>query len=448
MARRVHLPGPRLPGALQSALFYMRPMEFVQGARRRHGPNVRLHLAPFGETAYLSDPAAFKQVFTGGADVYHAGEGNSVLGPILGRRSVLLLDEDEHIEVRRKLLPPFHGEAIERYAETVRAIAEEEVASWPLREPFAAHPRTQHIALETILRAVLGLRAGPILDSLRRLLPRLLDIGALDLAVMSVWPGLTERRAGELFGPLKVRREVDALLHEEIRRRRTLADGGEDVLSMLVAAGADDGEIRDQVMTLLVAGHETTATGLAWTLERLTRHPAVLARAAELDGDYLDAVCKEALRVRPVIMDVVRKNTRDVELGGGRIEAGAYVMPSIALAHLDAATYDAPHEFRPERFLDTKPGTYTWLPFGGGPRRCLGASFALMEMRIVLETILRRVRLATTTASAERPRFKHVTLVPARGARIAVAQRLDERAPAVAVNGSAARSPALAPRGA
>jgi cytochrome P450 len=431
MPRRVHLPGPGLPEAVQSVAFYVRPMEFVEGARRRYGANVRLKLAPFGETAYLSDPEAFKQVFTGGVQTYHAGEGNSVMEPILGPRSVLILDEDEHLEQRRRLLPPFHGEAIERYSATVRAIAEGEVGRWPVREPFAARPRMQHIALETILQAVLGLRAGPVLDRLRTLLPRLLDIGALDLMLLSLWPRLVETRAGSIAGPLKVRRKVDALLHEEIALRRARRHGGDDVLSMLIAAGADDGEIRDQVMTLLLAGHETTATGLAWTFERLTRHPEALARAADLDGDYLDAVCKEALRVRPVIMDVVRKVTRDVEIGGGRIEAGAFVMPSIALAHLDPATYDEPHEFRPERFLGVKPGTYTWLPFGGGPRRCLGAAFALMEMRLVLETVLRRVRLATTRAPGERPRFKHVTLVPARGARIAVAERVavSERVP-------------------
>ena len=424
MARRVHLPGPRSPWAVQSLAFYARPMEFVERARRLYGPAIRLNIAPFGETAYLADPEDFKRVFTGDAAVYHAGEGNSVMEPILGSRSVLILDEDEHLEARRRLLPPFHGEAIERYAQTVRSIAEEEVARWPLQEPFSARPRMQHIALEAILQAVLGLRAGPTLDRLRVLLPRLLDISGLDLALLSIWPGFAETRAGTIAGPLKVRRKVDALLHEEIARRRASGAAGDDVLAMLIGAGAGDGEIRDQVMTLLLAGHETTATGLAWTLERLTRTPDALARAASLEGDYLDAVCRESLRVRPVIMDVVRKVTEDVELGGGRVEAGAFVMPSIALAHLDPATYDDPREFRPERFVGVKPGTYTWLPFGGGRRRCLGAAFALMEMRIVLGTILRHVRLATTSAPGERPRFKHVTLVPAKGARIAVAERI------------------------
>ncbi len=438
MARKVHFPGPRMPGALQTYAFWTWPIEFAERWRARYGPRIRIEMAPFGEVAYLADPDDIKQVFTGGGDLYHAGEGNSILGPILGERSVLLLDEDEHIEQRRRLLPPFHGEAIERWSETIARIAEDEVASWPVREPFSARPGMQNIALEVILQAVLGLHAGPTLDALRNLLPRLLDITLVDLGLISVFPRLAEHRVGELAGPLKFRRKVDELLYDEIRRRRTTG-GGDDVLSMLIRSGADDGEVRDQVMSLLVAGHETTATGLAWTLERLTRHPAVLERAMDGDDDYVDAVCKESLRVRPVIMDVIRKVTRDVDFGGARIDAGAIVMPSIALAHLDPATYDDPHEFRPERFLDEKPGTYTWLPFGGGPRRCIGAAFALMEMRIVLATVLRRTRLATTSTPGERARFKHVTLVPARGARISVAERRAAAAPA-----SGAETPLLA----
>jgi cytochrome P450 len=251
--------------------------------------------------------------------------------------------------------------------------------------------------------------------------------------MFGVWPGFGSTAVGRRVAPYKVRREVDAILDEEIRDRRARGPG-EDVLSLLVAARDDDGraltdqELRDEIITLLVAGHETTATALAWALERLSRSPRALARAvAEVDAgesdEYLEAVCRETLRVRPVIQDVMRKVKEPIEVGGARIEPGAMAMPAIALAHLDEETYRDADEFRPERFLEAKPGTYTWLPFGGGPRRCIGAAFALMEMKTVLATVLRDVEVATTRAPGERPRIRHVTLVPHRGARIAVADR-------------------------
>ncbi len=247
--------------------------------------------------------------------------------------------------------------------------------------------------------------------------------------MFGVYPGFGDTRIGRRVPPYSVRDRVHAFLDEEIAARRSGASTGGDVLSLLVAArdetgsGLTDQELRDEIITLLVAGHETTATGLAWALERLSRHPAVLARlVGEVDeGEsdaYLEAVCRETLRVRPVIQDVMRRVKSDVELPGGRVERGAMAMPAIALAHTDGSTYDDPNEFRPERFLDTKPGTYTWLPFGGGPRRCIGAAFALMEMKTILATLLKHRELATTRAEGERARIRHVTLVPNRGARI------------------------------
>ena len=431
--RKVDLPGPRLPALVQAIAFYARPIEFVEAARRRHGSCFRLDLPPFGELAYVADPDAIKAVFTGGADLYRAGQANWVLRPLLGDRSVLLLDGDEHLAQRRMLLPPFHGDAVRGYAEIVRDATAAEVETWPLHQPFAVRERMQRVTLEAIMRAVLGLRDQGRLAALRRLLPRLLDIRGIDLALFTLWPGFADTRLARHVRPYSLRRELDKILDEEIRDRRA-GQTGDDVLSLLVAARDEDGramtdrELRDELMTLLVAGHETTATGLAWAFERLSRHPSVLARLYdEIDAgestDYLDAVCKETLRVRPVIQDVMRVVTRPVEIGGGRVEAGSMVLPAIELAHLDPQTYDDPAAFRPERFLGVKPGTYTWLPFGGGPRRCIGAAFALMEMKVVLATALERIRLATTSAPGERQQVKHVTLVPSSGARIAVAER-------------------------
>ena len=430
--RDVQLPGPRLPQLAQSLLFFWRPVEFVERARRRFGPSFRLHIAPFGEIAYVSDPEVIKQVFTGPSDVYHAGEGNWILRPILGAHSVLVLDDEAHLRQRRLLLPPFHGDAVRRYREVVREVTEAEVASWPVGEPVRMRERMQRITLEVIMRAVIGVRDADRAAALRRLLPRLVDIRTRDIVLFAAAPRLFESRFGRRLGPLRLAARVDELLYREIRSRREEGEERGDILSLLVAArdeegqGLSDEELRDQLVTLLLAGHETTATGLAWTFERLVRHPHVLARLRrELDEgsteDYLEAVCREALRVRPVIMDVARKLTRPVELAGGRLEAGAYVMPSIALSHLAPETYEEPHAFRPERFLDSKPGTYTWLPFGGGPRRCVGGAFALMEMKEVLRTTLERVELAESRWKPERPRVKHVTLVPARGARVVLA---------------------------
>jgi cytochrome P450 len=340
---------------------------------------------------------------------------------------------------RRMMLPPFHGDAVRAYADTVREITAENVANWPRHEPFGVRRQTHRITLEVIMRAVIGVRAPDRLDTLRGLLRRLVSISDLDVIMFAVFPHFGDSRIARRFPPYSIRDQVHAFLDEEIDARRASADPGSDVLSLLVAARDEDGralsnqELRDEIITLLVAGHETTATALAWAFERLSRNPRVLARLyEEIDAgesdDYVEAVCRETLRVRPVIQDVMRRVKEDVEVNGHRIERGAMAMPAIMLAQVDGETYDNPDEFEPERFLDAKPGTYTWLPFGGGTRRCVGAAFALMEMKVVLKTALRQVQLATTRMPGERQRIRHVTLVPHKGARIAV----EDRRPATA----------------
>jgi cytochrome P450 len=447
---KVELPGPRLPAVVQALWFYARPIGFVRTMRRRHGPNFRMLLPPFGETAYVADPDAIKTVFTGG-DAFRAGEANWILRPLLGPRSVLVLDGDDHLAQRRMLLPAFHGDAVRRYAATVAEITRDDMGRWPRREPFAARPRMQAITLEVIMRAVIGMHDPERLAVLRKLLIRLVSVSDADVVMFGVWPTFGQTAIGRRLAPYSVRRKVDAILDEEIRDRRAGKGDGVDVLSLLVAARDDEGraltdqELRDEIITLLVAGHETTATALAWALERLSRHPEVLARlVAEVDAgvsdEYLEAVCRETLRVRPVIQDVMRRVTEPVELAGARVAPGAMAMPAIALAHLEEGAYPDAAAFRPERFLDAKPGTYTWLPFGGGPRRCIGAAFALMEMKTVLATVLRQVELGTTRAPGERARIRHVTLVPHRGARVAVT---DRAAPAVERPGTPERGAAV-----
>jgi cytochrome P450 len=371
----------------------------------------------------VNDAELVKQIFTGDPDVYHAGEGNSLLAPVLGERSVLVLDEDEHLQARKRLLPPFHGESVRRYAEVVERIVSEEADRWPLDAPFALHPRMRAITLEVILQAVIGVTDPVRLRALREVLPTTVEIGPTILA-MWVFPGLA--RVGPWRRHRQAVAEANRLLREEIAARREdpRLDEREDVLSQLVRAGeTDDEELRDQIVTLLLAGHETTTTGLAWAFERLLRHPYALARAGDA-GDagndaYLDAVVQETLRVRPVIPAVLRQLQEPVELGGWRLPAGVTVMPAITLMHTDPELFGEPFQFKPERFLDGGEGsTYTWIPFGGGRRRCLGAAFASFEMRIALRTILQCTALRADRARDERVRNHHITLVPARGARV------------------------------
>jgi hypothetical protein len=412
-------PGPRLPLAIQSTLAWSRTIPFFEAGRRKYGPVFTIRAVPWGRAVVIHDAGLVKQVFTGDPAIFHAGDGNSLLAPVLGRRSVLVLDEDEHLQARKRLLPPFHGEAVRRYGEVVEQIVAHEAARWPIGKPFALHARMRAITLEVILQAVIGVSDPQRLRALREVLPKTVAIGPLIMA-MWVLPPL------ERVGPWRRFRatvaEANRLLLEEIAARRTdpQLHEREDVVSQLVRAGEiDDDELRDQIITLLLAGHETTTTGLAWAMERLLRHPDALARAREGEDSYLDAVVQETLRVRPVIPAVLRKLQAPVELGGWQLPAGVTVMPAITLLHSDPTHFPEPERFLPERFLEGGQGsTYTWIPFGGGRRRCLGAAFASFEMRVALRTILGRVTLRADRARDERARNHHITLVPARGARV------------------------------
>jgi cytochrome P450 len=430
----VHFPpGPRLPALLQAALVTASPYGWMMQRWRRYGDVFSSRFPIFGRVVYVADPALVKEVFGGDPATFHAGEANTLaLGDALGEHSLLTLDEERHMSQRKLLLPPFHGESVRRYVEVMAQATEREVASWPVGEVIELRPRMQAITLEVILRAVFGVREGERMDLLRERIPPLAET----TSVLS-WLPFFERDLGGITPAAKFRRAlaaVDALIYAEIEERRAAPDGEErdDVLSLLLRARHEDGspmsdaELRDELMTLLTAGHETTATGLAWAFERLLRTPRVLDRltASLDDDDYVDAVVKETLRVRPVIVDVARKLTRDTEVAGWKLPAGTLVLPAIAVLHARADLYESPKEFRPERFLGDGPESYAWIPFGGGVRRCIGASFAQVEMRTVLREVLRRVRMTAPTQRRERGVIRHVTVVPGRGARAIVTQRL------------------------
>jgi cytochrome P450 len=423
-------PGPPLPMPVQTAIWARQARRMLYACQDRYGDMFTIRVAYEGTWVMLADPAAIKQVFTGDPKVFHAGEGNQILRPILGDNSVLVLDEKPHISQRRLLLPPFHGERMQGYGEKMAEIAAREIESWPTGTPYKLRPRMQAITLEIILETVFGVHDKERLDPLRAALRDFLDLTTNPALLLPV----------VLIGPERVRRvptlrrrieRVDALIHREIAERRAAEDLAErdDILSMLVAARHEDGspmsdqEIRDELLTLLVAGHETTATALSWAMERLTRHPEKLERLraealAGGDEPYLTATIQETLRLRPVIVIVIRKLTEPVEIGGYELPSGARVTPCIHLVHRDPETYPEPDRFLPERFIDNPPGTYTWIPFGGGVRRCLGAAFAQFEMAVVLRELVKRHQIRPANPKSERPFRRAITETPRHDAEV------------------------------
>ena len=433
-------PGPPLPSLVQAALMAGYWPRFVAACRRRYGKVFTVRIASVGTVVYIDDPDDIKTVFAGDPAVYHAGEANSMLAGLLGTSSVLVIDEDLHRDRRKLMLAPFQQKAVAAHTGLMADIAARDIARWPVGQEFPVAPRMSEITLEVILRIVVGADDPSRLAALQEILPKLLTVNNWDMLAFAK-PELQQRRPWRA-----VRRHMEAadrLLYAEIADTRSDPDlaGRGDALAMLVRAADEHGrsmtdrELRDQLMTLLVAGHDTTATGLSWALERLTRHPTALAKAvaaadASAAGDpsgdeYLDAVCKETLRVRPVVFDIGRVLTRPVDLAGYRLPAGVMVAPGAGLVHANPSLYPNPERFEPDRMLGAHLSPTTWLPFGGGNRRCLGATFALTEMRVVLREILLRVDLDTTTAAGERQRTRHVILVPDRGARIRIRARRD-----------------------
>jgi cytochrome P450 len=428
-------PGPRAPAFVQGLRYLRDPLGFISVFRKRFGDIFTVHFPFFGHIIYVSNPELVKAVFTGSPAVFHAGEANAtVLEPALGPNSVITLDDEPHMQQRKLLLPPFHGDRIRRYGELIEEVTRREMETWPVGESFALRPRTQRITLAVILRAVFGISDQARIDRATELIDEFSD----RVTVITKFPDL--RRDLGRFSPwrrfLAARGRLDAFLYEEIALRRS-EPGGEtrdDVLSLLQQARLEDGspmsdaELRDELLTVVGAGHETTATALAWAMERLLRTPRAMERlrgslAAGEDG-YLEATVKETLRVRPVIIDVARKLTAPTTIGGYELPAGSFVLPAIAGLHFRDDVYPEPQEFRPERFLDGKVDNYAWIPFGGGVRRCVGAAFAEFEMRIVLREIVSRAQLRAPDPAPEKVRIRNITLAPQHGTRVVLERPL------------------------
>jgi cytochrome P450 len=425
--------GPRLPTVLQGLAWWYRPTAFLERCRARYGKRFTIRLP--GQTPFvmISDPQEIEQVFKAPPDVLHPGEGAHILGPIIGPNSVILLDEAPHLEQRKLLLPAFHGERMREFTGLIKELAEREVDRWPTGQPFELHPRFQALTLEIILRAVFGFEVGERLEALKERVTEVLDFGT-SMASLNQHLWRTFGGRGPYARFVRARQAADALVYAQIDERRRTGERRDEVLSMLLDARHEDGsemsreEVRDELMTALVAGHETSASELAWAFERLTREPRVVRRLHEEidagEGDeYLTATIEETLRHRPVLPQAEpRLVTKPIVVGDWRYEPGAVLAASAWLVHHDPEIYPGPFAFRPERFLDERPGTYTFIPFGGGRRRCIGASFAMLEMKVALGAVLSRYTLAAASGR-ERIRRRGITITPRHGARTVLLSR-------------------------
>jgi cytochrome P450 len=412
-------PGPPLPALVQTALWMGRPVGFLEGCGRRYGDVFTLRLALGPPVVMVADPSLVDRVLTLGPDEASTGEENAILAPLLGDRSVLMLDGPDHVRQRRLLLPFFHGERMRRQADAITAIVVSSVASWPRDRAFPLLPRMRDVTFEVILRVVFGLDESAELDELRGSLRRLLRMGSSWMVIPALRRDLGPRSPWGRFVRLKA--HVDDLLRDRIRRRRASGQPGDSVIDALLPE-MDDAELVDALVTVLVAGHETTATSLAWCFELLLRRPDLVERLREElaagSTRLLDAVIRETLRLRPVFRYTSRRLRRPLELGGHTVPAGVAVAASIYLAQRRADRYDEPDAFRPERFLEGQPSPGAWIPFGGGIRRCIGASFVTFEMAVVIRAVLEHARLRPADPRPERVALHAVMLVPGDGARV------------------------------
>jgi cytochrome P450 family 110 len=439
-------PGPRRPPVAQLLAWALQPTELMEDCARKHGEAFTLLFPQYGPQVFFSNPAAIKEIFTGDPDVYLAGEANAFLEPLVGKGSLLLLDARRHLTERKMILPPFHGERMHSYGRTMQSIARAAVDAWPTGHVFPVHPVMQSITLDIILRTVFGLDASSSRENakLRDRLQRLLGLASnpmylmpwfqIDLGPLTAWREL-----------VRLKDEIEALIRDAIAKRRAAKTLGDDVLSMLIEArdeegrGLSDESLRDEMVTLLVAGHETTATALSWAIYHLYTNLDVLdALSAEIRSatgggpielehlprlELLDAVVKETLRLTPVIPVVGRFLKRPQSIAGFDLPEGAYALACAFLTHRRPDLYPDPLRFQPARFLSMRPTPYEFLPFGGGVRRCVGMAFAMYEMKVVLGEIVSRATLRIAPSYEARVFHRSITFAPKGGVPVIVADK-------------------------
>lgn len=430
-------PGPRAPALLQIVRWIAQPLDLLDDCHRRFGDVFSLRAPGQGRFIIVSTPELIKQVLAADSDVLLAGVGNAtLLEPMLGKHSLLTLDGREHLRQRRLLLPAFHGERMHAFENIMREITETSFEEWPIGQPFALHPWMQSITLDVILRTVFGVASTSTHHELRDQLVEILDVATNPWLLFPGMVGLDPFRFPWLR-ITKLKRALDDSLYRLIAARRRDPAGGTDVLAMMLEARDDQGnamtdvEVRDELVTLLLAGHETTATALAWTFDQLLANPRTFDKlhadlAAGSDA-YLDAVIRETLRVRPIVPLIGRHVAKTFQIGPWTIPPGNRIAPSIYLAGRNPEAYPAPERFEPERWLGVKPDPYTWLPFGGGIRRCIGMAFAQFEMRVVLQTVVARARMRLAAGPARVTR-RGITLAPSGGTRVILDERITAHA--------------------
>lgn len=438
-------PGPSAPPLAQMLAWGLWPTWYLDRCHDKFGEVFSMRFPGFHPEVLFSNPAHIKEIFTGSPDELHAGELNAILEPLVGASSLLILDGQRHRAQRKLLLPPFHGERMRAYGETMQRITDAAIDRWTVGGPINAHREMQAITLEVIMQTVFGVHSGPYVDRLRRLLIELLELSASPLLLIKA----LQRNLGPLTPWARsrvVRDEIDQMLFAEFaRRRKDDCEGRTDILSMLITARDEHGEamtnleLRDEMITLLAAGHETTATALSWAIYRVQRHPDVrkrlTAEVAEVIGDgpvtaehlphltYLEATVKETLRLNPVVPDVGRVLKRSTTIGGHDLPAGAALIPVLYLTHRRPDVWDDPLTFRPERFIDRKIEPYSFLPFGGGTRRCIGAAFAMYELKIVLAQLLNRTELSLPVGYEAKVVRRSITFSPKGGVDLTVVSK-------------------------
>jgi cytochrome P450 len=422
-------PGPTTSRVIQTLLYTVARSRFYANLHRRYGDTFTMRITGNRNVVAVTRPEHVREVFTGPSDVFYAGEVNKIMHSVVGDHSLIVLDGDTHLRVRKQLMPAFNGAALRGYGDMMTELVVAEVSSWPTGKTFPVQHRLAAVTLEVILRAVFGMTNGERLNALRDMIAKNADVGLIAFFGLA-YPKL------ERYWPWKRnladRLALDRLIYAEIAERRVasdLADRG-DVLSRLLTSDEtemSDVELRDHMITLLIAGHDTTSSGLAWTFHELARRPEVLRAAQEAadrgDEEYVLGVHKEAMRMRPAIQNVGRRLQRPAEVAGYQLPAGTIVAPIISEAQRDPDVYEDPDEFRPERFVGKNPPASSWIPFGGGVRRCIGAGFSLQESAIVLGEALRRYDIDVKRKAPERPVLRHVTQIPGNGSQIIVTPR-------------------------
>ncbi len=430
-------PGPRLFATFD---FVRNPFRFLDTCARRYGDWFTVRVPGVSPFVFTSEPAAVREVFLGDADALHAGEANRPLGAFMGERSSLFLDGAEHLRQRRLLLPAFHGEQMASHAVAMRSAADDAIASWPIGQQFAIHPQMRAITFETIIRTVFGFADDEPGTELRRLLLKIFALYSSGLGTLFSLPAM--RIDAGPWSPwgraVRLTRKIDSILYAEFARRRSDGvEGRADVLSMLLASRYEDGQplpdgvIRDEMYTLMLAGHETTAATMAWVVNRLVTNPNVMERARaevfsvlgnqKLDSShvgklkYVEAVINETMRLDPVVPNIGRTLTRPLTIAGRELPAGVTIAPCIYLMHRRPELWPNPDQFNPDRFLETRQSPYTFFPFGGGPRRCLGAAFATYQMKIVIAEILSRVELKPVPGYTAQATRRGIAFAPSEG---------------------------------